>query len=131
MHRGSAFRYLVALFVAMALLSKIAVPAGWMPVNDDGVTRITLCTGYGIADAWIDENGNLHRENPQEGGHDRGDQPCSFAAAATPFDGGPATPELAAPVADGFPDPLDRSTLIPGRGLAAPPPPATGPPLLA
>lgn len=121
---------LVMLLVALALLVKAAVPVGWMPFTEDGVTRITLCTGYGMVEAWLDEDGNLHQEAPDDGDHQGKDQPCSFAAAATAMHGVAGNGDAAAPVSVALRPDLARPPAAPGRGLAAPPPPATGPPLL-
>ncbi|OBV12149.1 hypothetical protein I603_0280 [Erythrobacter dokdonensis DSW-74] len=56
---------------------------------------------------------------------------CDFAALGAPvLPPEPIELDLLAPVAI-VPPPLSRLALVPGRGLAAPPPPATGPPALS
>lgn len=67
-------------------------------------------------------------------GHDRGasiaSALCDFAALGAPvLPPEPPVLNLLPPVA-AVPQPLARLALLPGRGLAAPPPPATGPPAL-
>ena len=122
-------RALALWIVACALMLRIVVPAGWMPMTGaDGLTRIQLCTGQGMVEAFVDRTtGAIHEKAPAKPG--KTGQPCAFAGLAFAFDA-PALPLLAAPariaaigaVAHVF-------AIIPGRGLAAPPPPATGPPL--
>ena len=68
-------------------------------------------------------------------GHDEGtaiaSALCDFAALAAPATlPSPPLLDAPAPVADEI-VPLAVRTIIPGRGLAAPPPPSTGPPITA
>ncbi|MCP5397464.1 MAG: hypothetical protein H6918_12185 [Sphingomonadaceae bacterium] len=127
----SLFSAFAALLIGTALLLRVAVPAGWMPdVGTDGVMRVTLCTGYGKVNAWIDEDGTLHRGEPAD--HDSDDaKHCAFTATAMSL-AMADMPELPQPVLlpQDLPEPALRE-LAPGKGLAAPPPPATGPPSLA
>ena len=112
------------------ILLRAAIPAGWMPtIAPDGMMRITLCTGMGVVDAWIDETGRVHRSDPDEGGENPTvDQPCTFSALAAPVT------LLSGIVADTFsPHAVaERVFVYPnvavGLGLAAPPPPQIGPP---
>ncbi|WP_404338904.1 hypothetical protein AB2M62_07240 [Sphingomonas sp. MMS12-HWE2-04] len=124
------WRRAALLLVACALLLRI--PAGWMPVaHAQGVT-LSWCSGVShsvpaeaealLAAALGDKAAPKHKPAP--------DLPCAFAAAAQPMaaaDPLPAilAPEMAEPAA------FAARALIPGRGLAAPPPRSTGPPLLA
>lgn len=137
-HNRSGFAQTLAAFALLAMVVRALVPAGYMfaPVHDGRFIAITLCSGHGPAEGLIDlttgavvEAGAAHKNkaptNPQGG-----DAPCVFAAAAalsTPE----ASPALnvafrAAPV-----ELAVRAFVSPGRGLAAPPPWATGPPLTA
>lgn len=122
-------RILFAL-VACALLLRAAMPAGWMPsAGADGVMRVSVCTGMGAQTMWIGRDGAVHHgEAPAPGHHDG--QPCAFGALGVGLD---ATPGVA--VAPPLAPPLTvaaetRQRAAVGRGLAAPPPPATGPPRL-
>lgn len=139
--RASTGRILPALLVAAALLLRIAVPAGWMPASDaEGGMRITLCTGYGMVQAWVDDEGKIHRSPPnargagndgsKDGGKSAPDH-CPFTASALSLAQAttPDLPEIQ-PQPHVLPA-LERLETIPGRGLAAPPPPQTGPPALA
>jgi len=118
---------MAATLLACTLLLRLLVPAGWMPsAGADGLIRITLCTGEGRTAAWVDGEGKIHDKAPaQSSAHD---QPCAFAGLATALDSA-ATPAIVPPerLALATPRALPPAVAI-GRGLAAPPPPATGPP---
>ncbi|MCJ8158489.1 hypothetical protein [Sphingomonas sp. LaA6.9] len=121
-------RAIALWIVACALMLRMLVPAGWMPATDaDGAVRITLCTGQGLVEAWVATDGSLHDKAPQKS-EPKTDQPCSFAGLGAAFDAVPAvafTPSLYFVTATAIT--LPASVAI-GRGLAAPPPPAIGPP---
>lgn len=125
--RASPLRANIALsLVAFALLLRIAVPAGWMPAAAGSGYAITLCTGMGAISAWVDDEGRVHKEKPADA---QSDQPCVFsgfsAALDLPaLDGTLVVPPLA--IVTLFVLPIASVTI--GRGLAAPPPPSTGPP---
>lgn len=73
---------LAALFAALALLLRVALPAGWMPAA--GWT-ITLCTAAGPATIALDKDGQPVK--PAASGH------CAFAGVA------PALPAPDLPIA--------------------------------
>lgn len=117
------------LLLACALLLKL--PAGWMPEAHAGGISIGWCNavspgaqaeGQALLEAALKERPAKHKSAP--------DQPCSFAAAAQPMTAGDPLPEIVAPAEAPI---VFRPALIafPGRGLVAPPPFATGPPLHA
>jgi hypothetical protein len=130
-HSISATRRTLILAVfACAILVRALVPAGWMPsVGADGGVVISLCTGAGAVDMVLAADGTVHEKAPVK--HDgANDHPCAFAGLAQAF--AAADPvvlpiALPAPVID---PPLMPASVAVGRGLAAPPPPQTGPPLL-
>ncbi|OJY67966.1 MAG: hypothetical protein BGP16_03900 [Sphingobium sp. 66-54] len=118
------------LFVAAAVLVlalRTLVPTGFMPVAHEGSMVIQLCTGTGPATMVVD----LGKAAPAPGDqHKAGDGLCLFACA---FAGGllaiaafvvlasllmRARPPYGAAIAD-----------LTVHRLAAPPPPAIGPPL--
>jgi len=111
--------------LAIALLMRLLVPTGWMPMAGSGYA-ITLCTGMGAVQAWVDKDGNVHKGKPTD---TKSEQPCAFSGYSLALDlppfGGvailPALPNAVLPVASLF-------AVDVGRGLAAPPPPPTGPP---
>lgn len=117
-------RIALALVVA-ALFMRLLVPAGWMPAADRG-TMITLCTGTGAQQAWIDSRGNIHKGQPGEG---QADHPCVFGGFAAVLDLPSMSGALVAPLAFADALPIFAATIVAiGHGLAAPPPPSTGPP---
>src|SRR3546814_3822452 len=47
-------RHLMIALFACAVLVRMAVPEGWMPVTDaNGAVRMTICTGMGPVDAGV------------------------------------------------------------------------------
>ncbi|ATY31194.1 hypothetical protein [Sphingomonas psychrotolerans] len=125
---------LALLLVGCALLVRMAVPAGWMPqANAAGVT-LSWCADSGSsgpaalteAKALLAEA--IGKKIPAE--HKKSaDQPCAFAMAAQPL--APVDPIVVPPALPrAEPIPHIRLESAPGRGLAAPPPLATGPPRL-
>lgn len=132
-------RGLVAtLLLALALIASVArgvLPTGYM-VNaglQPGEIAIVLCADHGRAPAALDlATGGLRPldERPRpESRTTAADLPCVFAASAlaAPPETGPsiATPAMA----PGWTRGSRVRAIAVGRGLAAPPPPATGPPV--
>jgi len=122
-----------ALLIAAALFARMLVPSGWMPASG---FALEFCVEWsGGTSVFEDEAERVLKAALGDGHGDEAqdrasDQPCAFGALAS----GCAGPvEMAAFVPSAPADPLLAATLIPapGRGLAAPPPPATGPPLLS
>jgi len=117
-----------ALLLGCALLLRALVPTGWMPMANDGTLRLVLCSGRQIV-----------VEHPLAGHHGAGkeerttshaDQPCAFAGLALPWIGADSRVDLPV-IALGAIAAAPVFLVAIGRGLAAPPPPATGPPLLS
>ncbi|MBU6207800.1 MAG: hypothetical protein KGQ42_08945 [Alphaproteobacteria bacterium] len=120
----SAGRVGAVVFLALALLMRVAVGDGLMPVNTGHGIEIAFCTGTGPAHSIIE----LDQHQPADPGHDHA--PCAFAMAHVPG--------LAALV----PNPLlsallepqaQRSKSLPdlvSYWLASPPPPSQAPPFL-
>jgi hypothetical protein len=130
----TGWQRLALLLVGCALLLRIAVPAGWMPQVGAGQVTLSWCadSGYSGPAALSEAKALLAKAigKPAPAEHQKSpDQPCAFAMAAQP---------LAAVDPIVLPLPLPRTAPVqharleaaPGRGLAAPPPLATGPPLL-
>lgn len=104
-----------------------------MPATDarpGGLRLLEICTGQGAVTVQIDVEGKSHLV-PQGQGEKRdskSDHPCAFAAASAAAEAA-QTASLAQPVRFlGLDDIARLSTQRPGLGLAAPPPPKTGPP---
>lgn len=126
-----AARAACIVLAALAMALKVLIPAGFMtaPRTNDLPFPLVLCTGQG---AMVVAPGQALPGSEEPGPDERQahDSPCAFAGHG-----------LAAPA----PNLLDAgriefiaydieipsnygSRLAPGRGLAAPPPPARGPP---
>ncbi len=126
--QSQAVRGLFALLVLCALAVRIAIPAGFMPVQSSHGIAISICTGHGAVSAVLPIE---KHEDPA--GHDQpqNDQ-CAFAAGlgggllaavATTSDGGIV---LADPLVAGR-----ASGILAIQRMAAPPPPSRGPPTRA
>ncbi len=122
--RRNGWRGALLALAALALFVKIVVPAGFMVAAPQaaGGVPLVICTGHGPLESPADhDKGGLSKS--------RSDAPCAFAGHAAP-----PTPALGVAVPastfTAYARPVgDISDLIPGRGLAAPPPPSQGPPL--
>ena len=123
-HPGGLGRAWLGVVLALALALKLMVPQGWMPGRSGG---LILCPSGGpvLAMAGMQHGG---KEMPA---HPAGDHPCAFTGlGVAPV---PPAPLAAAmpPVAARPHFAVQRVAVAVGRGLAAPPPPATGPPSFA
>ncbi len=119
------------MLLAAALVARSAAPEGWMPVvNAAGGIEIALCNGTGPETVMVlGADGALHKKAPVNGHNEN--HPCTFAGMGI----GDAPPMVAAvapaPMSAESPSPTTPLASFPGRGLAAPPPPAIGPPAFA
>ena len=122
----SPFRNLAAALIVLALALRVIIPSGFMPSSERGFA-LTICTGMDTQTVWMDKSGKLHKEDPSKGKSVE-HQPCAFAGAAMAADVLSADFQIAlAPVALAIPVFAKREISV-GSGLAAPPPPAIGPP---
>lgn len=116
--------------LALLLLFRLLIPSGYMIAPDHhGRPGLALCGAPAQADAEPARHGD-HAGNPADPSPSKpGERPCPFAAMAAP----PLPPEPAAVLAqvpaDGVPPDLPARADLPRVASAAPPPPATGPPL--
>ncbi|WP_232476273.1 hypothetical protein [Flavisphingomonas formosensis] len=123
--------FTLALIIC-ALLMRMLVPQGWMPVDTADGLRITICTGAGPVQIELPRqsaasDGTHHRTGDQ--GHGAAEMPCAFSGLALALDT-PSLPGFVAPIVTLLPWLAGAPGFVTiGRGLAAPPPPATGPPL--
>jgi len=122
-----AHKVMLGVCLAMILAFRALVPAGWMPSEAKG-QWITICSGAGVSVAWLDANGKLHKENAPA---KASDSPCTFATLGFALDVPPFIGEL--PHYADLPSiaPIRPVLVAVGQGLAAPPPPKTGPPALS
>jgi hypothetical protein len=124
--RFSPFRNIAAALILLALALRVIIPSGFMPSSERGFA-LTICTGMDTQTVWMDKSGKLHKEDPSKGKSVE-HQPCAFAGAAMAADVLSADFQVAmAPVALAIPVFAKREVSV-GAGLAAPPPPAIGPP---
>lgn len=138
-----ARRHLATLIIACALAVRVLIPAGFMiGETASGAPALILCPGQNDAPAMPGMRHDMAHMMPDGStmsGHDAGkqshdpgtDRPCAFAAVGLAVD----TP-ISAPLPAPAPPPAfiglrTHAPSDPGRGLAAPPPPATGPPVIA
>lgn len=136
-HLPLAHRRLLLLAVAVALCARALIPAGWMPMTGPQGVVLALCDGSGpmlAAMAMPHAMPTKHGDGGGNGGapahHDAADHQCPFAAAATIFAMETPAPPVPPLAPRHQPRPTWRSVTV-GQGLAAPPPPATGPPAFA
>ncbi|HZC16403.1 MAG TPA: hypothetical protein VE309_06565 [Caulobacteraceae bacterium] len=112
------------LAAVLLLILQVAIPPGFMLASGAGSPTgglaMVICTGRGPV--------QLHPDAPGKAPHSHAGTICAFAGHA----GASLVPDLAAPRRVAFFAPaalvLRAVRLAPGRGLAAPPPPSTGPP---
>lgn len=119
-------RKLALIFVALALFLRVMIPAGFMPTTGKGLA-ITLCTSMSSTPAWIDEHGQVHKGKSSQG--EQVQHPCVFAGFGATLDI-PSIAGLLIPSVTATTILIGASatSVTIGRGLAAPPPPSTGPP---
>jgi hypothetical protein len=122
----SPFRNVAAALIVLALALRVVIPSGFMPSSERGFA-LTICTGMDTQTVWMDKSGKLLKEDPSKGKSVE-HQPCAFAGAtmASDLPAGDFTIALApfAATAAVF----AAMEVSVGNGLAAPPPPAIGPP---
>ena len=129
--RRGAWRHVYLTLAALALALKVMIPAGFMaaPSANSLPFAIVLCTGQGSTVVQPGETLPHHGGEGHAPAKTSHDSPCAFAGHGvsgpppSAFDTG--QPVFVAYQAPAPGTPLD---LAPGRGLAAPPPPARGPP---
>lgn len=123
---------MAAAFLALAL--QLMFPAGFMaaePGQAHGLLPIVICTAQGQSIVQWDAAVLHGSKAPGHKAPGKGMASCPFAGHATVVTA-PAPIAIAAPAAFAQPVREARPYLVfPGRGLAAPPPPAIGPPLSA
>ncbi len=111
----------------MLLMARALVPAGWMPAQQRG-QWITICSGAGVAMAWVGADGKIDKHHApaktEKAGH------CAFAGLGAPADLSVPPLDIAALAFAALLLPKRTAAISVGHGLAAPPPPKTGPPAL-
>jgi hypothetical protein len=118
-----ARRWLACWLLAVALLTRMIVPTGFMPVLANGTVTMQLCTGHGTVEV------NLPAPSGKQTPVTKADMPCPFAGLAMPGLAG-ADPLLLA-IAIAFILALGFAPVHLPRAYAPPRlrPPLRGPPL--
>ena len=120
-------RCILAALFALVLAIRIAIPTGFMPTVAPSGIIITVCTGMGQAKAFLP----IEKEGDQSQ-HSAAESPCTFAAG---LGGGLVPSSHAGPQPAVLPAaivPASRAIAdLTVHRLAAPPPPAIGPPARA
>lgn len=122
--------------IAMALAMRILIPAGFMVGNAqnlaDGIP-IVLCTAQGNIDAIMNEDGSIEtKSHSDDKSHDAGieksHQNCAFAFSNHHVSIASSVFVPAFFVNSEASHIISEAKPMVGKGLAAPPPPKTGPP---
>jgi hypothetical protein len=135
--KGDLARYVAGLLVVLALALQALVPNGYMVgAAKAGGIEITLCTAQGSVAAIMTPDGQIiAKKDAQHGPSDdeQSDLPsCVFVGHNSVAHVALELPRVPPPTfaTQERPQAL-RKTVAPGHGLAAPPPPKTGPPIQA
>lgn len=134
LHTHGPFRPIVTLLLVCVLAVRVFVPSGYMwSTGPDGQPQIVVCSGGTLAAPLspIAATAIAAQERADRHGPDKPapDHPCAFAAASAAVDlAGAIHPAATRPVAIEIPAPRPIAMRL---GLAAPPPPKTGPPPFA
>ena len=105
--------------LALAIALRLLVPQGWMPAPAGG---LMICSGQ------MASSDHRTHDVPAKPTEDRS---CAFAALGLAAAPPAASADPVAPPAIAAEEPTLTEVVAIGRGLAAPPPPATGPPAFA
>ncbi len=116
----------------LALLVRAFVPAGFMLAHaDTGSGRyltLELCDAHGGVPKVVDLDTGKIMDAPVKGQTSEKQPPCVFCASVVAMASPEPVVELVEFVAEHGVNFLEIRDLRPGRGIAAPPPPSTGPP---
>jgi hypothetical protein len=139
-HLARKSRGLFGLVLAASLFMRLWVPTGWMPVAGPSGLHMELCSGWAApvrhdpvppaAMHAMDHHAHApaapEKHDPNKHPH----QPCPYASLAMACGETGAPPSIVPPVFAALqPNPGPSSSRM--AGLAAPPPPSTGPPAFA
>ena len=125
--------FAVALAIA-ALAVRVLIPVGFMPgqahARDHAAFPLIVCSSHGAVETLALPGGLGSAEPSKQGKAHDGGSPCVFSSLA--LGAGPQPHPLIVSAPWSYVQrPLGILTsLRPGRGLIAPPPPQTGPPIL-
>lgn len=115
-----------ALLLAAVLALRVAVPGGWMVDRSGGELTVALCADASGGQVFVKIPLGDDTPDPHEGKQ----ASCSFTALATLADL-PHAAALEQPLPVRIAPAHPSAAVAIGQGLAAPPPPQTGPPVIA
>ena len=124
----AGWRAMAMALATLAIALRILLPAGFMlQTSGRDLPGLVICTGQGAMTLAAD--GTLQSDTEDGSAANTETHPCAFSSAVVGF-----TAPLAVGVALSLPlsSPVTAPRLMtqrPGLGLAAPPPPTTGPPI--
>ena len=129
------------LLAALALFVRLIVPAGFMPMaTAGGAPTLVICTGQGpmvmpmpaaMQVAGMQMAGMADHQAPADHDGDMANHGCFLAAVGGAVDIAAPIAPLPLPFVVGVEQAVVTLVAQPGLGLAAPPPPKTGPPIVA
>ena len=114
------------MLLILAMAVRMLVPTGWMPSGERSF-EIKVCTGVNMSSVWIDTKGQIHKSDPSKH-KSSGHEPCAFAGMAMAANFAPQFAGLPVPPQQSVRLGIASIPVSIGKGLAAPPPPSTGPP---
>lgn len=79
-----ANRFFVCAVLALALMMKLAMPAGFMPTVSNGQIMVSLCSGSGPITMVMTIPGVERGETGEDGHSGKNEQPCAFAGLSAP-----------------------------------------------
>lgn len=126
-HRLRAWQRIFVMLAICALAPRMLIPQGFMIAETGGSSVLAICTGHGPLDMSHDGHGL-----PRDHDHKKADAPCSGVGNLT-SDSPPSATFVSVVfnrIASDFVG-AGAADLMPGRGLAAPPPQSHAPPLNA
>lgn len=121
-----AHRRAAALLVAAALVLRILLPVGFMPLVEDGRIVVRICNAAGPAQVSIEIPGLEHKSKAPQA-----QTGCAFADLSLPWLAGADPIQLAALALFILVLGLAPSSILPPRAAARLRPPLRGPPLPA
>ena len=79
-----ANRPFACAILALALMMKLALPAGFIPMVNNGQIEVTLCSGTGPLTVVMTIPGLEHGKKDGNGHPGKSEQPCGFSGLSAP-----------------------------------------------
>lgn len=130
-HIGSRWSPGVWALVALAVALRLTVLPGYMTQAAPGAMTVVLCTAQGAVIQTVGGDGAVSSPDDQKDERSDKSPVCAFSMAGVALPALDVRIVAAAPPVAGPTLPSSTTSTAPGRGLAAPPPPSTGPPFIA